>query len=150
MPKLSNAKKKNQDTGFSAITIVNHSGELIDSVAANQSAFIQLEFQNATQRRLQAGFTILNQLDIPLISSSGNDSNVKVEPGKHSFRVRLPIELFSAGHYRIEGAVWDAHDTYHQDDNLCEFEVIATSAHEAAGNSYRSQIVLRDLWNPNF
>ena len=146
MPKTSSAKFKNGGTGFTKVAIIDQFGNYVESVAANQTAFIQLRINNDTERQLQVGFTIFNQMDSPLISSSGNDSNVKIDPGGNGFKVRLPTELLAAGHYRIEGAVWDTHETHHQEDCLCEFEVIPTSGHEAAGNNYRSQIVFREMW----
>ncbi len=148
LPTTRPAKNKPAGTGFGDVFIVDPVGKAVESVAAGQKAFVRLHFQNDSPHRLQAGFTIYNQMDTPLISSAGNDSQVKIEPGRHVFQVRLPTELLAAGHYRIEGAVWDAHEVYHQEDCLCEFEVIPTSGHEATGNSYRSQIVLRELWQP--
>jgi lipopolysaccharide transport system ATP-binding protein len=150
MPQKSVLRGQRQGTGFSDVLIVDREGNQTSSVTAKDEVFLRLWIQNETQRQLQVGFTIFSQMDVPLISSAGNDSNIKVDPGRHGYEIRLPIELFAAGHYRVEGAVWDAHEIHHQDDCLCEFEVISGSGHEAAGNAYRSQIVLRHPWKTLF
>jgi homopolymeric O-antigen transport system ATP-binding protein len=135
-----------RETGFSDVRVVNSEGQPLLSVLTDQTAFVELRLKIKPDNGVTAGFTIFDQIGVPLILSAAEHSGIVLTSGKHTFRVRLPIELLPPGHYRIEGAVWDATQVYHQDYDLTHFQVISARAQEMYGRSSSARFVLREPW----
>jgi len=134
------------DTGYTDIRLVNSEGMPIMAVLPEQETFVEVGLCIASSSNVQAGFTICNQLDVPLVLCASEYGGVELASGDQTFRVRLPNELLQPGTYRIEGAVWDADHVFQQDDYLCHFQVMPARTHEMHGRSSSAQFVLREPW----
>jgi lipopolysaccharide transport system ATP-binding protein len=135
------------DTGYTNMRLVDSEGMPIMAVLPEQEAFVELGLCIASSSNVQAGFTIYNQLDVPLVLCASEYGDVELESGDHTFRVRLPNELLQPGTYRIEGAVWDVDHVFQQDDYLYQFQVMPARTHEMHGRSSSAQFVLREPWH---
>ena len=134
------------DTGYTDMRLVNSEGTPIMAVLPEQETFVELSLYIASSSNVQVGFTIYNQLDVPLVLCASEYGGVELARGDQTFRVRLPNELLQPGTYRIEGAVWDANHVFQQDDYLCHFQVMPARTHELQGRGSSAQFVLREPW----
>jgi lipopolysaccharide transport system ATP-binding protein len=134
------------DTGYTDMRLVNSGGMQITAVLPEQETFVELRLCIASSSNVQAGFTIYNQSDVPLVLCASEYGGVELVSGVQTFRVRLPNELLQPGTYRIEGAVWDADHVFQQDDYLCHFQVMPARTHEMHGRSSSAQFVSREPW----
>jgi len=135
-----------RETGFVNVHIVNDKGVTAVYIVPDQPAYVELRLKIQKSAGVTAGFTLFNQSDVPLFLSTAAQSGIALRSGDHVLRVRLPTELLQPGHYRIEGAMWDAAEVYHQDDNLCHFEVMPSAGHDLYGRTSSAQFVLRESW----
>jgi lipopolysaccharide transport system ATP-binding protein len=135
-----------RDTGYTDMRLVNSEGMPIMAVLPEQETFVELGLCIASSSNVQAGFTIYNQSDVPLVLCASEYGGVELVSGVQTFRVRLPNELLQPGTYRIEGAVWDADHVLQQDDYLCHFQVMPARTHEMHGRSSSAQFVSREPW----
>ena len=104
---------KAADTGYTEMRLVNSDGATITVIVPDQQpAFVEVGLRISTTSNIQAGFTIYNQLDIPLVLCASEYGDVELKPGQHVFRIMLPNKLLQPGTYRIEGAVWDAQNVF--------------------------------------
>ncbi len=136
-----------RETGFLDVQVVDGEGENLACVFSDKHAFVKLRLRIGKNSGVVAGFTLFNQSDVPLVLSTTVQSRVELQAGEFVFTVRLPTELMQPGHYRIEGAIWDARQVYHQEDNLCHFEVMASPGHNAFGRTSAAQFALREPWS---
>jgi lipopolysaccharide transport system ATP-binding protein len=134
------------DTGYTDMRLVNSEGTPIIAVLPEQETFVELSLCITSSSNVQVGFTIYNQLDVPLVLCASEYGGVELASGDQTFRVRLPNELLQPGTYRIEGAVWDANHVFQQDDYLCHFQVMPARTHELQGRRSSAQFVLREPW----
>jgi lipopolysaccharide transport system ATP-binding protein len=137
---------KLEGTGFTDMRLVNFEGATVAAFSPEKSIFVELSVRIACSSKAGCGFTIYNQLDVPLVLCASEYGRVDIEQGEHTFRVKLPTELLRPGTYRIEGAVWDAHQIYHREESLCVFQIIPASANELLGRSSQAQFVSREPW----
>ena len=137
---------KLEGTGFTDMRLVNLEGATVAAFSPEKSIFVELSLRIACSSKAGCGFTIFNQLDVPLVLCASEYGRVDIEQGEHTFRVKLPTELLRPGTYRIEGAVWDAHQIYHREESLCVFQIIPASANELLGRSSQAQFASREPW----
>jgi lipopolysaccharide transport system ATP-binding protein len=137
---------KLEGTGFAGMRLVNLEGTTVAAFSAEKSIFVELSLRIACSSKAGCGFTIFNQLDVPLVLCASEHGRVDIEEGEHTFRVKLPTELLRPGTYRIEGAVWDAHQTYHCEECLCMFQIMPGTGNELLGRSSQAQFVSREPW----
>ena len=135
-----------KDTGYTGMRLLNSGGVPVTLLLPDQNAYVELSVRIVCGSDVQAGFTIFNQMDVPVVLCASEYGGVNLKPGEQTFRVRLPNELLQPGFYRIEGAVWDQKNVFHQDDYLCHFQVIPSRPHEMHGRSTAAQFVLREPW----
>jgi lipopolysaccharide transport system ATP-binding protein len=134
------------DTGYTDMRLVNSEGTPIMAVLPDQETFVELSLSIVSSSNVQVGFTIYNQLDVPLVLCASEYGGVELASGDQTFRVRLPNELLQPGTYRIEGAVWDANHVFQQEDYLCQFQVVPARTQELQGRRSAAQFVLREPW----
>jgi lipopolysaccharide transport system ATP-binding protein len=134
------------DTGYTNMRLVNSEGAPITAVLPDQQIFVELGLCVASSSNVQAGFTVYNHADVPLVLCPSEYGGAQLVSGVQTFRVRLPNELLPPGTYRIEGAVWDEDHIFQQDDYLCHFQVVPVRTHEMHGRSSSAQFVSREPW----
>ncbi len=134
------------DTGYTGMCLVNSEEVPITAVFADQEAYVKIEVMISSGMNVHCGFTIFDQRDVPLVLCASEYGGVVLNDGKQTFRIRLQNELLQPGTYRIEGAVWDKDHVYHQDDYLCQFQIIPSASHEMHGRSSSAQFVSREPW----
>jgi lipopolysaccharide transport system ATP-binding protein len=137
---------KRDSTGYTDVRAVNEEGRPTSSFTFGEPAFIELDLRVNSGSDVQCGFTIYNQLDVPLLLCASEYGGVRLDHGDHRFRVCLPYEMLRPGSYRIEGAVWDKESVFHQDNFLCSFLVVADRLNEMHGRSSEALFVSREPW----
>ena len=135
-----------EDTGFTQMHLINSGGSQITAVLPDQDAFVKVGLRIVSGSNVQAGFTIYNKMDVPLVLCASEHGGVELKRGEHIYRVKLPINLLQPGTYRIEGAVWEGDRVFHRDEYLCQFQVMPARTHEMQGRSSAAQFVWRDPW----
>jgi len=137
---------RTDDTGYTKMRLVSSGGATVTSVFPEQNTFVELELRITCESNVQCGFTIFNQMDVPIVLCASEHGGVDLRNGDSTFRVRLPSELLQPGTYRIEGAVWDAEHVFQQDDYLCHFQVMPVGSRELHGRRSSAQFVSREPW----
>jgi lipopolysaccharide transport system ATP-binding protein len=137
---------KASGTGYTGVRTVDSEGQTVAAILSDQTVFVELGVRVTQGADVQCGFTIFNQIDVPIVLCTSEYGGADLETGEHRFRVRLPTELLQPGTYRIEGAVWDATQVFHQNDYFCHFQVIAARPHELHGRSSSAHFVSREPW----
>jgi lipopolysaccharide transport system ATP-binding protein len=134
-------------TGYTKVLLVDSAGLPISAVLPGKEAFIELGIRVVSGSDIHAGITIFNQIDVPLVlCASEHGGVVALKRGEYRFLVKVPTELLPPGIYRIEGAVWNADQVFHQDDYLGHFQVMTARAHDMHGRSSSAQYVSREQW----
>ena len=135
------------ETGYTTIRLVDSAGVPISAVLPETQAFIELGIRVVSGADIQAGITIFNQKGVPLVLCASEYGGITgLQRGEYRFLVKVPNEFLPPGIYRIEGAVWNAHQVFYQDDYLGYFHVIPTSAQDLHGRTSSAQYMSRDPW----
>jgi ABC-type polysaccharide/polyol phosphate transport system ATPase subunit len=137
---------KHGGTGYTNVRLLSPDGSEVSAILPQQEVFVELSLCVTNGSNVQCGFTIYNQMDSPLILCASEHADVALVTGVNVFRVRVPSELLQPGMYRIEGAVWDQKQVFHQEEFLCHFQVMPTRSRELMGRRSLAQFVSREPW----
>jgi lipopolysaccharide transport system ATP-binding protein len=129
------------------IRLVNQEGASIAAATGHQDVYLEFGLVINSAIEAQAGFTIYNQLDVPLVLSASEYGRAQLRRGENRFRVKLPAQLLHPGLYRIEGAIWEKDRVLYQNDCLYTFQITPTHTHELQGRGSRANFISREHWS---
>lgn len=110
---------------------------------------IEIDCRLPESRDTDIGFTLINQGQVPVASSSAQHSLGRIPSGDVSFRIELPVSRLPSGDYRVAGAVWDGIKEYAYSDNLLQFTVVnSDSPLDIAGSRPLGVTLLNNPWEP--
>jgi hypothetical protein len=135
------------EAGFRRIEVLDKNRAPLYAINPGTDAYVELVIANSSDSTVQAGFTVINQMDLPVILCASEYGGFEsISNGEFTFLVRLPIEYLPPGLYRIEGAVWSANKLYDQDENLALFQVLSDRLAPMHGRSSSASFVSRESW----
>lgn len=91
------------------------------------------------------GFTIYKN-NHPAISSSALETLDSLPLGVFNLKIQIQTDILTPGKYFIEGAIWDAYETYYQNDNLASFSVAIPSTKRTLRSEYKAPLKLPTNW----
>ncbi|GBF79185.1 ABC transporter ATP-binding protein [Aphanothece sacrum] len=138
--------RKNSGTRFMRVSLKDEHNKDLKILGIEQKAYLNFKVFIANYKEdLNVGFTLYKN-DIPVLSASALDSLQKLPKESSELKIQLPVHLLTTGDYRVEGAIWDQNQIYHQDDYLTSFRVERNSFLETRGANYRGIIALTADW----
>jgi lipopolysaccharide transport system ATP-binding protein len=120
----------------------------VDSIETNRRGALELVCRLPDSPDINIGFTLINDSEVPAVSSCLRDSTRERLPsGDVRFLVDLPVATLPSGRYRVEGAMWDSTKRYDQADMLTAFDVINPGSFlDVSGSKPRGATLISVPW----
>ncbi len=129
---------------FKSVSIKGTNGTMLTQ---RDEAQLSIIIEIGYNKNINCGITVYNSVGIPLLSSCILDSLSFVGLGTTEYLLKLPMELFHSGHYRVEGAIWGNSTCFDQNECLCSFDILRDdSVLEINGEGYKGYMKLPDSW----
>ena len=92
------------------------------------------------------GFTLFNNESTPILSSTLLDQIAKIEMGAVIYKIEIPVNILKSGDYKVEGAIWNPHKVFEQNDCLANLNILNATNLEAKGLNYKGILVNDKKW----
>ena len=132
---------------FNDVYFTNKLGQRLENIGDNEQVFLNFLITINDSNGTNLGFTLLNNENIPIISSSLLDDLRQVEIGKLIYSIEIPVDILKSGDYKVEGAIWNAEKVFDQNDCLCKVSILKKSMLQSKGADYRGIIINNKKWN---
>ena len=131
---------------FNDVYFTNLTGDRIENFKNAERAFLNFSITINDSNDTNLGFTLLNNENIPIISSSLLDDFQEIKSGNVSYRIEIPVDILKSGDYKVEGAIWNPKKVFDQNDCLCKISILKDSNLELKGTEYRGIVINNKKW----
>ena len=135
---------------FEKVMITNGKGVELDQLnEINESYRIHfiVRIDSPIQQQVVLGYTLFNEYDTALFSSSTLYSFENIRKGFSHLSTSIPHEHLMPGKYRVEGALYNNLECFDQHDQLLSFDVVISDPLLAKGIKPRGIMINRAEWD---
>ncbi|MES2278866.1 MAG: ABC transporter ATP-binding protein [Bacteroidota bacterium] len=136
----------NEGTHIKKLRITNSRSEVLERINSEEDCFFELTLVNEQASNLNFGFTLFNEMEIPLMSKVVLDDLTAINKGETTLQIRIPTEILVSGRYTLEGALWDDKKLFDKNNAYLTFDYVSDSSVEKSGQKYLGLMRFTTKW----